>query len=42
MGPIFEVEDRPMVLATDRFGTLTLEVGRPFLLCVPSSKTLLP
>jgi hypothetical protein len=33
---------RPRVTATDRFGSVDLELKKTFLLCLPSSKAVLP
>ena len=41
-GPKLDRNDRPHVQVTDQFGTLQLEAKKPFLLCVPSAKTVLP
>jgi len=41
-GPKILKEDRPNVEVTNQLGSLELEVQKPFLLCVPSSKTVLP
>jgi hypothetical protein len=40
-GPKLLKDDRPKVEVANQFGTLQLEVQKPFLLCVPSTKTLL-
>jgi subtilisin family serine protease len=41
-GPKISKGDQPSVEAADGFGTLQLRLKKPFLLCVPSSKTVLP
>jgi polyhydroxybutyrate depolymerase len=41
-GPKLAKQSRPKVEAVDQFGSLELEVQKPFLLCVPSAKTVLP
>jgi hypothetical protein len=41
-GPKLQKQDRPKVEIANQFGTLELEVQKPFLLCVPSTKSLLP
>jgi hypothetical protein len=41
-GPKLSKNDRPKVVVTNQFGTLEVEVQKPFLLCVPSTKTVLP
>jgi hypothetical protein len=41
-GPKISRHDRPSVEAEDRFGTVQLQVKKPFLLCVPAAKSVLP
>jgi hypothetical protein len=41
-GPVLGKEDRQRVTATDALGSVTLELIQPFLLCLPSAKTILP
>jgi polyhydroxybutyrate depolymerase len=41
-GPKLLKEDRPKVAVANQFGNLELEVQKPFLLCVPSAKTVIP
>lgn len=41
-GPKLAKQDRPAVEVANQFGSLPLEVRKPFLLCVPSTKTVLP
>jgi polyhydroxybutyrate depolymerase len=41
-GPKLPKQDRPKVEVANQFGTLQLEVQKPFLLCVPSTKSVLP
>ncbi len=41
-GPKLDSALRPQVEATDQFGTLRLQATKPYLLCVPSAKTVLP
>jgi hypothetical protein len=41
-GPKLLKPDRPAVDVQNRFGSVQLAVKKPFLLCVPSAKTLLP
>ncbi len=41
-GPKLEKTDRPQVRVVNQLGTIDLEAKKPFLLCVPSAKTLLP
>jgi hypothetical protein len=41
-GPKLPKEDRPNVEIANQLGALELEVQKPFLLCVPSTKTVLP
>jgi hypothetical protein len=41
-GPTLEREQRPSVEVQNVFGTARLEVQKPALLCVPSTKTVLP
>jgi subtilisin family serine protease len=41
-GPKISRGDRPSVEAEDSFGTAQLRLMKPFVLCVPSGKTLLP
>ncbi len=41
-GPKLDSALRPQVEVTDQFGTLQLEATKPFLLCVPSAKAVLP
>ena len=41
-GPKLDKLDRPSVEVANQLGTTKLEAKKPFLLCVPSSKTLIP
>lgn len=41
-GPKIPRSDRPSVEASDVLGTVQLQLKKPFLLCVPSSKNVLP
>jgi subtilisin family serine protease len=41
-GPKISKGDRPSVEAEDAFGTVQLQLKKPFLLCVPSVKSVLP
>lgn len=41
-GPKLDKADRPSVEVENQLGTLQLEVKKPFLLCVPSTKTVIP
>lgn len=41
-GPKLSKNDRPKVEVDNQLGDLQLEVTKPFLLCVPSTKTVLP
>jgi hypothetical protein len=41
-GPKLDKADRPKVEVVNQLGTLQLEVQKPFLLCVPSTKTVIP
>jgi hypothetical protein len=41
-GPKLSKTDRPKVAVDNQLGDLQLEVTKPFLLCVPSTKTVLP
>jgi len=41
-GPKLEKGDRPTVEVDNQLGVLQLEVKKPFLLCVPSTKTVIP
>jgi hypothetical protein len=41
-GPKLDKDDRPAVEVVNQLGTVRLEAQKPFLLCVPTTKTLLP
>ncbi len=41
-GPKLDVADRPEIEVTDGFGTVRLQAKKPSVLCVPSTKTVLP
>ena len=41
-GPKLDKADRPRIEATNQLGTVQLTATKPYVLCVPSSKTVLP
>jgi hypothetical protein len=41
-GPKLDPADRPTLQAANQLGTVKLQAVKPYLLCVPSSKTILP